>query len=1194
MFGNEEELKNSLPNSMRIALITTNNANPDLPLKLQERIMKEKNKQFEFTFVDNAKDLFKYKEKPKDEQKGLIDKNWINNLKNLIPSVIILYYELQVGNNKELDEKIIYSHLEEIRNYTKNSSIFVILIQKDMKENPYYFNFNDRQKPFYLKNFTQKDKFYTFPDEQIWKYNEFNEIAIKIFNFSFQYYKSHHRSYKEKRSQSASREIKIEYNIKLAVLSNIKTKKTNFEPSKYLEEAYELLIDKNFDFKTYKYASNPLNVINNFYEIRAAGDWIFYKNNNIFNKNSNINQQNAKNKNILINGIIDQIKKFERHIKCFSNINYYDNGNKDYFHFVEYFWLSLRYKHLLEYISENSIKIKINKELLMKWFMIIFREVYNIMKMIIFYNKYFNINEFKLSEIKFNNKTIDINIIEEEENIFYGKPPCYYYINSENDNKKEVIGFNEEIYIKKFLIKNQIKYEDLLNKFKKENIPHLSSFIFYFKTFISQSHNDNMNAIDIYLNLLKNIGLNNQNIFELDSIDFYNKLNQSYTQIKKFPKIHMNFIRQYINLINKKLKEDDTSDKNYYKKELLINLSILGNINKLTEDEENLFYQILNDTDLIIQEPIIVNLNYYTKNNTGIIKTNELSLNFIYEIKDINKHQKRKILDLIEYELKFNSSLSKEKIKFNSLKLYLEYSKVDNFTKKKKISQIIKQFNSDKLNKYELDKNSNINILYKYLIKNRQGKISLTKIEFTLCKKENIIYSIAIPYEIEKTIFLTGEEADIMKINYPNKQLLSGVNQLYKFSYSIQKKLIEHIKIIEYKHSILFQKADKNNLQKEIFGQKNEGPTPSPHPGSPSTPTPGGDTDEMEISPSIFYFDEKNEKLEEYKNNMFEYTYNEFESRLKDGKTDFDLLFKFYKEGSYIVKLDIKFMLLHQEVNANLEFKYSYNFYFKIISPLSMTSNISSNNYSLNNNKEKKQIKEYLTSTPIKMNLVYKNLLQEDIIIKDILITKKENNFQISTTLKEIIDSQDIEEIIKEQIFNISNSTIYTIPFDLEFNNSYNDSIGKCKLLWTTQSLKDYQKKIANEKNNFDDLNLINETEFELPDIYVKNIILKYNYQYEVKNNNVIHLYINIENNDTENKRLYIQIGNNDETAFIISGMTNWYINLKSKEIKKIFLKLYVIQNGEIKLPDVIIREVDYDGKENSKNNFYSEKIILN
>ena len=40
MFGNEEENKNSLPDSMRIALITKTNTNPDLPLKIQERIMK--------------------------------------------------------------------------------------------------------------------------------------------------------------------------------------------------------------------------------------------------------------------------------------------------------------------------------------------------------------------------------------------------------------------------------------------------------------------------------------------------------------------------------------------------------------------------------------------------------------------------------------------------------------------------------------------------------------------------------------------------------------------------------------------------------------------------------------------------------------------------------------------------------------------------------------------------------------------------------------------------------------------------------------------------------------------------------------------------------------------------------------------------------------------------------------------------
>ena len=78
------------------------------------------------------------------------------------------------------------------------------------------------------------------------------------------------------------------------------------------------------------------------------------------------------------------------------------------------------------------------------------------------------------------------------------------------------------------------------------------------------------------------------------------------------------------------------------------------------------------------------------------------------------------------------------------------------------------------------------------------------------------------------------------------------------------------------------------------------------------------------------------------------------------------------------------------------------------------------------------------------------------------------------------------------------------------------------------------------------------------------------------------------------NKRLFIQIVNNDETSFIISGLTTYCINLKQNEKKNIFLKLYVIQNGEIKLPDVIVKEVDYEGRERVRNNFYSEKIVLN
>ena len=194
--------------------------------------------------------------------------------------------------------------------------------------------------------------------------------------------------------------------------------------------------------------------------------------------------------------------------------------------------------------------------------------------------------------------------------------------------------------------------------------------------------------------------------------------------------------------------------------------------------------------------------------------------------------------------------------------------------------------------------------------------------------------------------------------------------------------------------------------------------------------------------------------------------------------------------------------------------------------------------------------------------------------------------------MKEIIDSKEIGDEIKEEILKISNSIAYTIPCLLNFKNPYNDSIGKFKIIWTTKSLKEYENnKSIENKEKFD---FLNETEIALPSIYVRKINFKFDYNYEIKDDNVIHLNIKIENKSKSNKKLFIQIGNNDETAFVISGLTNNFINLKNSEIKNLFLKLYVIQNGEIKLPDVIVKEFDYEGKEKSRNNFYSEKIILN
>ena len=1196
MFGSEEENKIALPNSMRIALITTNYANPDLPLKIQERVSKEKNKNLEFIFVDSVKDLFKYKEtKPEETSKGLIDKMWINNLKNLIPSVIIFYYELLIGANKEPDEKVIYNILEQINNYSKNAIIFVILVSKDMKENPYYFNFNDRQKPYYLRNFLQKDKLYILPDDQIWNYDEFGEICTKIYNCSFLFYKQHHRNYKEKRTQAASSEEKIENNIKLAFLQRIKTKKKNFENSKYLEEAYELICNKNFDCKNYIYSSQTPNIRNNFYEIRAVGDWLFFKI-NTFLYNNNLNKPNIKsntNINIYLNDINEKIKKCERHIRHFSNINLYDNGPNDYFHFVEYYWLSQRYKKLREYIEDNNIKIKLNKRIQFKWYIIIFKEIYNIIRSIHFYNKYFNQPEFKLTEIKLNNeKILDINNIEEEENNFYGKPPIYSYIDKENENKKEIIGFIDEIYIKKFIIKNQIKYNELIEKFKKDNFPNLCQFMEYFKNFLPNNKKESLTGINLYLNLLKNLGMNNTNIYQIDDIEFYSKIINDFEKIKKFPKVYINFVREYSNLIQRKLKEENSEDKNLYKKELFMALSILGNLTKLNPEEENLFYELLNDEKFTLDKQIIINLNYYTKNNTGIIKSNDLSINFRYDIKDINKTQKRKILDLIEYDLKFTSTLSKEKIKLNSIQLFFEYTKDDSVNKSEKISEtILKTFNKEELSKFELDNKTPINIPYKLLIKYKDGQVSLDKIMFTFCKKENILYSINIPNEIDKTIFLGGGDVDILNFVHPNKILLSGVNQLFKLSYSVNKNKIDNIKIVGYKHIFSLQNEDENSIKNKIFGEQAKN-------NMNKLDEFLSINTETKIPPSMYYFDEEKNTMEEVKDNKnLEISYNNFESGLIEGKKNFDVLFKFHNVGFYLIKLDIKYKILQEEVNSDLEFMYSTKFYFKIINPISMSYNFQSNNIMLktinNENNNNTQKKEFLTETPIKMNLILNNELKEDIIIKDIqMIPKDDNIININTTLKEIIDSKEIGDEIKEEILKISNSIQYIIPCIVNFKNPYNDTIGKFKIIWTTKSLKEYENNTS-IKNN-EKFNLLNESEISLPSIYVRKINFKLDYNYEIKDDNVIHLNIKIENKSKSNKKLFIQIGNNDETAFVISGLTNNFINLKNSEIKNLFLKLYVIQNGEIKLPDVIVKEFDYEGKEKSRNNFYSEKIILN
>lgn len=1256
MFEKEEEFTKPLSKSLKVAIFSYNIHSNQFCTNIEEKIYKETKKKLEFIYVDHISNLYKSKEELYIEEKvkGLLNKKWMYNVMNVIPSIIIIHYKIAIGDNKESEEKNIFQILEEIRSYSKTCIIIFILISKDMDENPYNFNIDDKTKPYCIKNYMHKNDFYIFQIEEIWKTNEFMNICNKIYLNSREFYRKYKKKYKEKREKTKIREERIDYDIKLGILSSVKSKQNKLKKNKYFKEAYDLLSDKNFDKTNYQYGTTPVRSKNNFYEIRAIADWLFCK---------CFNTQNAS---------FQELKEiYKNHILSFSNINYYDNQEKDYFHFAEFYWLYTRYKNLSDLI-ENIINNDKNntKNNLIIFGMILFKQVYYITKMLKFYQKYFN-EKFDLFSILINGIKIDIKDVQQEENIFLGKPSIYYFLEKDKDkeksNKIKIIenDLSDEIYIKKFISNNNINKKDFTDALKNTFFDKISKI---FKTIkkehlkknkITKNYVD-MQGINLYVNALKIISLNNSEengkMFEIpeicDAVLNIHKIIVNSKYIQKFTKLYIHFLRQYINLIQYKIKGEkerdssQTSENNidicitHYKTELLINLSVLGNITKFNQDEENLFFDLINDTQF---EPNIQNkdngdinivLNYYNKENIIFFNNDNLSFNFNYSIKDIDKYQERKILDLVEYELNFNSSLSKGNIKFNSLKVFFKYINEEDPNEIKSEMEV-KEYNKDDLDKYELGPNSIISVLPKLLLKHKRGKVYLNKIMFNLHKKENVNYSINIPYEYEKTIFLTGADNYALEFKFPEKLSTVGINQLYRFEYEINKKLINNIKIKNYKisfegnymdNSVIYNinkgensnnetslynnidghlelnysknklrkklsvsyhikknKKDESSLNQLIFNNSNERRLSMKKKNSASISLP-----------TFYYFNEDKNCLEEYKN-FCEIEYNNFDSKLKAEKNKFDILIKFTEYEIYKMKLNIKYTIQHEETGDVMAFEKESIFCFKVMNPMMCTSNIMSENYILYKKDRIKEFsKDYLTDTNIKINMKFNNLLQEDIIIKDIIINLNEvlsskNKIEINSTLKDIIDNKDIEEQIKEEIFLIMKSSNYFIPFDLKFNTPFYGCIGKCKIIWTTKSLKEFQI----NKNCQTDLNLYNENEFEFPNINVNLNELKYNYE-KVINDNMIILNIKMHNNSHLNKSLFIKVENNDENGIFISGLKKQKVFLKSSEAIKFCLKIITFQKGDLKLPNIIATETNFAGKELLTNYYCPEKILVN
>ena len=198
-----------------------------------------------------------------------------------------------------------------------------------------------------------------------------------------------------------------------------------------------------------------------------------------------------------------------------------------------------------------------------------------------------------------------------------------------------------------------------------------------------------MYILSLGKNILKNFEYNNKNIYKnLETICI---IFQNSKDIIKFPKIYLHFINKFteflINKYNENKDEMDFKDK----KNLYENLIKLGNFRKLNNIEENIFFELINDNKFtnvpgnsgtslamalsnVNNEYGNIKKNSNDKNFISINLSKEKHLNYLinfnYKIKNIEKSQFRHVLELIEYNFKFETFLTKEKIKFNEIEFH--------------------------------------------------------------------------------------------------------------------------------------------------------------------------------------------------------------------------------------------------------------------------------------------------------------------------------------------------------------------------------------------------------------------------------------------------------------------------------------------------------------------------------------------
>ena len=1209
MFGNDKELQKLLPNSLLVTIIDSNKENNFYETILEQSKKSKWNSRIKFLHL-NSIDEVKFKTKSlendlKISDKGILNLNWLNSMTLEKTSLFIVIYYFNENNQNYQEREIILGKIKQLKKYDSNIQIFFYIVKTNFVQ-PELNNYIEQMKKDFNINIDIKSK------KDFFLYENKNLLLENIINSSIKFYKSKKYEYKKIEEKETNIYIKIKYLIKIGIISHIKKKKIeNYKP-KYFEKAYKLLKNKESNYEKY-YFGDKETVKINFWEVKSISDWLFFK--IIQNKKQTIEEQ---------------IKFFNNHLYYFSNYNFYNkNKSEDYFYFYEYYWMFNIYDNFFNFLINNKKNDFDNNNIFnQKLGNFYLFEINNMIRLLKYYKKYLkNIN---LNNINLEEKEYKIDSIFKENSKYYAKTPKFYF-NIDPLNKKK-FGFNEEIYIRKFINNYELNIQKLkvilIENYEKKLIKYYSNFL-------------SSNNLNIYIKILNlSIEYNFENIEKYDNNSLniiINNLHSLITsmdsnkQIIKFIKFYKFFIEQIVNILIYKTNKNNKNFENFNEKIILYeNLLKLGMFRELNSNEEEYLNILLNDSFFINEneennenknkenedEKLTKNIIIRTNQNKikiiklirGKIQNNKI-INFSYFIKDLEKNPNRNVLDLIEYNFNFKSCINNNNlIKIKEIIFHFTTENISNQRISK--SKITKTFLNNQLNNNILSKNNSIDIQYKLFIKNNYSKINLSDVFIKLENTPNYLYNINLNKTNEKTIYIKNLDKKVLDINY-NKQIKIGVNEYYNLEFvfnqekdfdlqiedvilNLQTSQINQNKIEENSNSnenIINETNDENNIinnnnennsfKSQIISKNQD--LDLKHSKSENLKENKNNQKENKLN-KFYIYNKETKQLEKFINHC-EIKIKNFE-KIKDqnNSTKLSILIRFKKEGEYIIKIKYLYKIIKKEIeDDSLVFAENGIINTKVISTFDVKCEFKINHFIRNLNET-----IFFTNEKILLNIILTNELDYNIIIKNIenKIINKENKekIQIENYLDKIINLPN--ETLKNKILTLFKSNQFIIPLFLIFSEEFQGKFANLNIFWSTDLLNKF-----NEENN---LNIINEKNISFPEIKIKKYEIDINYSYEIKENNLINIKLLINNYTNLLKKIEILHENqseNDDSICLTGNNKKIYI-LLPKEKKEIIYNLIYLQKGFLKLPSIKMSELNIQNKEKIETLFYIPDII--